>query len=195
MIKQIRQTIQAKEEIDPLMTVRNPFAPDLISGVIAKKRNAWLILAAFFLQFIVGCGVKNLGIDEAQMLPESRKEKWLLDAPFERVWQVAAEEAEMNADRILAFSKEDGLISWSEEVEDWSDPGQGYVTKIQTGNPDGKIPGRGTAVTTIWVESLGSKSMLHIERTHYGREPLPSAGNSSVDYEKRIYHRILEALR
>lgn len=197
-MSQIGHTIRSEVKNEALTTMRNPFASDHVRNVTATKCSGLIILAVFVLAFFVGCGSQNLRIGKDQMLPESHKEKFLLDAPFDRVWQVVSEEAGICADRILVFSKEDGLITWSEEVEIWSDLAQGSGTtkwRVSYGNPEeGRMPGRGTAVTTIWVEDLGLKSMLHIERTHYGQEPVPGVGNSSVDYEKDFYRHIMEAL-
>ena len=201
-MRQIRQSTWTEDGHAVLTGPPSPMKSCQACGTTALGGARWMLLVVVALVCLGGCGTKNLGIGSAQMMPERAIEEWLVDAPFDRVWQIASEKAEMNSDRILVSSKREGLISWCEEVENWRDLAQGSVTArslVGVRNPDmiqgkGMMPGRGTAVTTLWIEDIGSKSRLHVERAYYGRESYPGVGHSCGDYEKDLYLRIVEAL-
>lgn len=201
-MRQIRQSTWTEDGNLLLTGPLSPMSSRQARGTTALGGARWMLLVVVAWACLGGCGTKNLGIGSAQMMPERAIEEWLVDAPFDRVWQIASEEAEMNSDRILVSSKQEGLISWCEEVENWRDLAQGSVTArslVGVRNPDiiqgmAMTPGRGTAVTTLWIEDLGSKTRLHVERTYYGRESYSGVGHACGDYEKDLYLHIVEAL-
>lgn len=164
--------------------------------------SSWALLILAFIM-ATGCASKNLGVSTAQMMPAPAVKKWVIDAPFESVWIAASADAEKNSDRILVSSENEGIISWCEAVENWRDLGQGSVMpKSLVGGVDPDIflkdaqqTGKGVAVTTLWIEAVGSQCNLHVERVYYGRQSYPGVSHSCGDYEKEMYNRIRDALR
>lgn len=163
----------------------------------------WVIFLVFALALLQACASKNLGVPTAQMIPEPVIEEWIVQAPCDQVWPVVVDEGTGNGMRLLAVSKDDGLISWSEEAENWRDLGQDTVVPqslVGGVNPDhfqkvAQKPGKGTGVTTLLVEDLGDGCRLNVERVYFGRESMPGVAHARGDYEKGLHQRIVSRLK
>ena len=97
-----------------------------LSYYFCIRVSCWILLC-FTLMITTACSSKNLGISTAQMVPEPVNEEWVIDAPFDVVWAAITVNAQKNAYNILVSSKNDGIISWCDPVENWSDLEQGTV--------------------------------------------------------------------
>ena len=51
-------------------------------------------------------------------------------------------------------------------------------------------PGKGFALTTLWIVELGSRSRVHLRRTFVGRKSIPGIGHSRGDFERDFYRRL-----
>jgi hypothetical protein len=148
---------------------------------------------------LVGC---SLGVAESQKLPDGLPQDFRLPAAAAQVWQLVTEEARAHADCLLAEAPKDRMISWCENVENWRDMGQDTVgPKPQPGGVNADMyaklaqkPGKGTAVTTIWVEDQGAECVLHVRRVYFGSESFSGAGHSRGEYERAVYQRLLQRL-
>jgi hypothetical protein len=160
----------------------------------------YVLLGLCLWTSLVGC---SLGVARAQQLPEDLPQEFRLSTTATQVWQVVVDEARAHTDCLLAAAPTERLISWCESVENWRDLGQdtlGPEPRPGGVNPDrfekrAHKPGKGTAVTTIWIEDQGAECVLHIRRVYFGVESFPGAGHSRGEYERALYQRLLQQLQ
>lgn len=160
----------------------------------------YLLLGLCAWTSLLGCS--SLGVATSQQLPEGLPQDFHLKATAAQVWQVVAEEARAHADCILTEAPKDHLISWCENVANWRDLGQdAVVPKSLVGgvNPDAfarlaQMSGKGTAVTTIWIEDQGAECTLHVRRVYFGSQSFSGVAHSRGEYEHAVYQRLQQRL-
>lgn len=143
---------------------------------------------------LVGCASSiDIGlstIPPAQYLPAAVPQAFRLQASAEQVWRIVSERAKSSAPCILAEAPKDRVLSWCEDAENWRDLEQDSVAFAQFA----QAPGKGMAMTTVWIEDLGSDSMLHVRKVYYGSESFEGVGHSRGQDERLLYQQILYRL-
>jgi hypothetical protein len=148
---------------------------------------------------LMGC---SLGIAKSQHLEQALPQSFQLSAPAEQVWQAVNEEASAHSDCLLTSMPASRVLSWCEEVANWRDLGQDTVVPVSLSggvSPDAfarfsQALGKGTVVTTIWIEDLNSYSTLHVRRVYYGSPSFAGIGHSRGEYERELLTRIMARL-
>ena len=158
----------------------------------------WLGLMVVGLT-LVGC---SFGIPKSQQLAERLPQDWRLPVAAAQVWQALSHDVHAHADCLLTHVPEYHVLSWCEKVTQWRDLGQDTVgpAALSAGmSADAfakytEASGEGTAVTTIWVEDLGTESRVHIRRVYFGAPSLAGVGHSRGEYERAFYQQLLTRL-
>jgi hypothetical protein len=152
---------------------------------------------------ITGCASPNKIISEMQRLPEGLPENIVLKYSSEEVWRFISKDIKDTPGiKILTEDPVYRLISWSERVENWRDLGQDETTteySVMGNNPNAfkKLalsPGKGIALTTIWIENQTPNSILHIRRVYQGSQSFAGIGHSRGEYEHNLIKKIQDNL-
>jgi len=152
-----------------------------------------------------GAGCAKLPTPNAQHLVTPLPQAQIHAAPSGLVWHVASDLGRREAQcGVLADSTESRVISWCENAVNWRDLGQDMaapkyeVTNAVDPNMFEKFaqkPGKGYALTTLWVDDLGDdRSRLRIRRVFVGAESFPGMGHSRGRFEQRFQKRVARGI-
>lgn len=171
-------------------------------GGVGKPQCIARLLALAVAIFLSGC-TKNFGIPDEQLMAEPVNQCQPMNAPADLVWQCVCQDVREDPGRkVLVEQPRSRLMSWCEKIENWRDLAQDAVgtrDSLATQAPRkykelAQEPGRGTALTTVWVEASGVGSRLHVRRVFYGLADFVGVGHSRGDFERAFCQRIQQRL-
>jgi hypothetical protein len=173
---------------------------ELLRRQIRECARGIVVAVAWTTLSLPGCSAKRF-VPEAQLLPEHLPQGFELAVAADQIWPaVIAEVQSCAACKIVADNPGQHVISWTESVEDWRDLGQDTAVPSSLEDNQNKYfklvkrPGKGTALTTVWLESQTSSSTLRIRRVYYGKESFPGIAHSRGEYERTFYAHVVQRL-